>query len=189
MSITVAHDDMTLGILAGGRATRLGGEDKAWKVYRGETLIERTLQALGDAFAARLVSANRSLGRYARLGVRLVGDRIQDFPGPLAGLDALLADCETPLLLSVPVDLRTIPGDLVARLHAVGEGGAVARDASGLQPLIAMWPVQRARIAVARALEGGDHSAHRVVAQLKLPVVRFDGAEFGNLNSPDDFLA
>jgi molybdopterin-guanine dinucleotide biosynthesis protein A len=55
--------------------------------------------------------------------------------------------------------------------------------------LIALWPVERARIAVSQALSAGEHAAHRVVAQLELPVVRFDGADFGNLNSPDDFLA
>jgi len=188
MAFMHAHDDITLGILAGGRATRLGGEDKAWAVYRGETLIEHTLRALGDAFATRLVSANRSSERYARLGVRPVPDRIRDFAGPLAGLDALLADCKSTLLLSVPVDLRTVPLDLVARLHAAGEGGAVAHDASGLQPLVAVWPVERARVAVAQALARGEHAAHRVVAELALPVVRFDGADFGNLNTPDDFL-
>lgn len=188
MTTIVAHDDITLGILAGGRATRLGGSDKAWAVYRGETLIDRTLLALGDAFAAQLVSANCGADRYAALGLRMVIDRAAEFPGPLAGLDALLATCATPLLLSVPVDLRTIPPDLVARLRAAGEGGAVARDASGLQPLIALWPVERARIAVAQALAHGEHAAHRVVAQLDLPVVRFEGADFGNLNTPDDFL-
>jgi molybdopterin-guanine dinucleotide biosynthesis protein A len=189
MSTLNAFRSITLGILAGGRATRLGGEDKAWAVYRSETLIERTLRVLGDAFAMRLVSANRGFERYARLGVRPIRDRIQDFPGPLAGLDALLADCKTPLLLSLPVDLRTIPPGLATRLLAAGEGGAVAQDASGLQPLVALWPVERARIAVAQALAGGKRAAHRVVAQLELPVVRFDGADFGNLNTPDDFIA
>jgi len=185
----VAQDDITLGILAGGRAARLGGSDKAWAVYRRETLIERTLHALGDRFASRLVSANRGFERYVTLAVRPVPDRIRDFPGLLAGLDALLAECNTHWLLSVPVDLRTIPADLAARLQAAGEGGAVAQDASGLQPLIALWPVECARIAVAQAFAGGEHAAHRVVVQLDLPVVRFDGADFGNLNTPDDFLA
>jgi len=189
MSIMIADADVTLGILAGGLATRLDGDDKAWSIYRGEPLIERTLHALGDAFATWLVSANDGFARYAGLGVRPVGDRVQGFPGPLAGLDALLAFCETPWLLSVPVDLRTIPHDLVARLRAAGEGGAVAQDASGLQPLIALWPVERARIAVSQALAAGEYAAHRVIAQLDLPVVRFDGADFGNLNTPDDFLA
>ncbi len=178
---------VTLGILAGGRATRLGGSDKAWSVYRGETLIERTLDALGDAFAARLVGANRDLDRYAAVGLRAVPDRIAGHPGPLAGLDALLAACETELLLTVPVDLRTIPADLVARLLETGEGGAVALDAHGLQPLVALWPAARASNAVANALARGERAAHRIVAELALPEVRFDGADFGNLNAPDDF--
>ena len=183
-----ARDDTTLGILAGGRATRLGGEDKAWVTYRGETLVERTLRALGDAFDMRLVNANRGLERYATLGLRVVPDRVAGFPGPLAGLDALLATCMTPLLLTVPVDLRAIPHDLVARLLSTGEGGAVAQDASGQQPLVALWPVERARIAVTNALARGERAVHHVVAELALPHVYFDGADFGNLNTPGDFL-
>lgn len=181
--------DITLGILAGGRATRLGGDDKAWAVYRGETLIQRSLRVLGDGYAARLISANRDLERYAGLGLQAVPDRIAHFPGPLAALDALLAVCTTPLLLTVPVDLRAIPADLVQRLHAMGEGGAVAQDANGLQPLVAVWPVVRARIAVIEALAHGERAVHRVVADLALTIVRFDNADFGNLNAPDDFQA
>ena len=180
--------EATLGIFAGGRATRLGSIDKAWAIYRGETLIARMLRAVGDAFAARLVSANRDPDRYTLLGLHAVSDRIADFPGPLAGLDALLAACSTPLLMTVPVDLRTVPSDLVVRLLAAGEDGAIARDANGLQPLVTLWPVARARIAVADALARDEHAVHRIVATLALPVMRFDGADFGNLNTPDDFL-
>ena len=180
--------DITLGILAGGCATRLGGNDKAWLVYRHELLIERTLRAFGDVFTARCVSANRNLDRYATLGLCAIPDRVAGFPGPLAGLDALLAACTTPLLLTLPVDLRAIPPGLVARLRMEGEDGAVAEDANGLQPLVALWPVARARIATADALERGERAVHRLVRELALPVVRFDGADFGNLNTPDDFL-
>ncbi len=185
--ITQYHST-TLGILAGGRARRLGGVDKASAVYRGKPLIERMLELLGDAFAARLVSTNQHLDKHAALGLRPVHDRIAGFQGPLAGLDALLAACSTPMLLTVPVDLRDIPRDLAARLHAAGDGGAVAHDATRLQPLVALWPVARAREAVAEALEGGERAAHRVVETLMLSIVQFDGADFGNLNTPEDFL-
>ena len=181
----------TLGLLAGGQATRLQGRDKAWVDYRGQALVERTLSALADqhAFTATLVSANRGIERYQGLGVSAVRDRIAGFPGPLAGIEALLEACTTPILLTVPVDLRTIPPDLFARLLAAGEGGAVARDATGLQPLVAIWPVARARERVAAAFARGDTAVHGVVAALALPVVRFDEADFGNLNTPGDFLA
>lgn len=183
------RSDVALGILAGGQATRLGGADKAWAIHRGKTLIEQVLRAMGDGFAARLVSANRNLGRHEAVGLRAVPDRISGFPGPLAGIDALLAACEAPLLLTVPVDLRAIPLDLVARLLAAGDGGAVAEDASGLQPLVAVWPVARARVAVSGAFARGETAAHRLVSTLALPVVRFPEADFGNLNTPADFDA
>lgn len=181
--------NLTVALLAGGRATRLQGRDKAWTTFKGTTLVERTLHALGDASAGCLVSAFRNVARYESMGLRVVADRAPGFPGPLAGIDALLAACETALLLTVPVDLRAIPADLVERMVAAGEGGAVARDVTGLQPLVASWPVERARVAVADALARGEHAVHRVVASLALPEMHFDGANFGNLNSPGDFDA
>ena len=184
-----ACDDITLGIIAGGRATRLGGVDKAWAIYNEQPLVERTLRAMGDGFAARLVSANRHSDRYSAVGLQAIPDRVAGFPGPLAGLDALLLACTAPWLLTVPVDLRDIPVDLVARMQAAGDGGAVAVDAGGLQPLIALWPVARARTAAAAALARGDGAVHRVVKELGLSIVRFDDADFGNLNTPGDFLA
>ena len=187
MNSSNALECITLGILAGGRATRLEGRDKAWTVYRSQALIERSLHALGNGFAASLVSANRDQGRYELLGLRAIADRMPGFPGPLAGIDALLAACETPFLLTVPVDLRDIPHDLVQRLCAAGEGGAVVQDANGLQPLVALWPVARARDAVAQAFVRGESAVYKVTSALTLPVVRFDGADFGNLNTPEDF--
>ncbi len=181
--------DITLGILAGGRATRLGGIDKAWAIYQGQPLVERTLRAMGHVFAAKLVSTNRPSDRYAAIGLHAIPDRVAEFPGPLAGVAALLAASATPWLLTVPVDMRDIPVDLVERLQASGESGAVAHDANGLQPLAAVWPVAHARAAVTEALARGDGAVHRVISQLALPIVRFDDADFGNLNTPDDFLA
>ncbi len=186
-SATVAS--ITLGILAGGQATRLHGRDKAWLPYRGTALIERTLRSLGDAFASRLVSANRDVERYEEIGLMVVVDRVPGFPGPLAGIDAMLAACDTDFLLTVPVDLRTIPGDLATRLLSAGGKGAVAQDERGVQPLVALWPVERASEAVARALSRGDTAVHRVAETLALPAVRFPGADFGNLNTADDFDA
>jgi molybdopterin-guanine dinucleotide biosynthesis protein A len=177
----------TLGILAGGRATRLGGRDKAWEICQGRSLIERTSQAFIEGFAERLVSANRDAQRYAALGLRVVADRVPDRPGPLAGIDALLAACGTPWLLTVPVDLRWLPCDLGERLFSAGEVGAVAQDTSGVQPLVALWPVARSKGPVADALARGDGAVHHIIARLSLPMVHFDGADFGNLNTPVDF--
>ena len=51
-----------------------------------------------------------------------------------------------------------------------------------------IWPVARARVAVAEAFDSGNAAVRSVVAALALSVVGFDEADFGNLNTPRDFL-
>ena len=85
-----------------------------------------------------LVSANRHLDDYAALCVDVVRDALPEYPGPLAGIAALLAATPCDLLATVPVDARDIPPDFVARLQAArGEEAfalVVAEDDDGLQP-------------------------------------------------------
>ena len=100
----IAREDITLGILAGGRATRLGGIDKAWLERGGVAQVVRLTRRFGPEAAAVLASANSELPRYALAGIEAVPDRVED-AGPMGGLDALAAACRTPWLLTMPVDL------------------------------------------------------------------------------------
>ena len=56
----IARGDITFGILAGGRATRLGGRDKAWLERDGVAQVLRLIQRFGAGTGAVLVSANRA---------------------------------------------------------------------------------------------------------------------------------
>ena len=78
---------VTLGILAGGRATRLGGRDKAWLERGGVPQVLRIVRRFEGECCAVLVSANRELSRYAEHGLAAIADRVAGF-GPLAGIDA-----------------------------------------------------------------------------------------------------
>ncbi len=107
--------DTTLGILAGGRATRLGGIDKAWLQRDGIPQVLRLRDMLAFQATTILVSANRNLLRYAEYELRTVTDRISD-AGPLAGVEALIAQCRTEWLPTIPVDVLSIPDDLLEQL-------------------------------------------------------------------------
>lgn len=187
----IARELLGLGILAGGRAERLGGIDKARARYAGTPLVERVVAAFAAHVGEILLSSNRDPADYAHLPARVVADRVPGHPGPLAGVDALLSTCSTPWLVTVPVDLRRMPGDLVERLCLTGEhaAGAVAEDAEGLQPLVALYRVEPARTAVADALAAGELAVHRLVRSLGLAVMHAPDLRFGNLNTPGDFLA
>jgi molybdopterin-guanine dinucleotide biosynthesis protein A len=184
------RSDITLGILAGGRARRLGGIDKAWIERDGIPQVLRWQRRFANETAAMLVSANRGLSRYADAGLVAVADRSTRDLGPIAGLDALLHSCRTTWLLTLPVDLVGVNDCLLPSLWTGrGESGAFAIDAEGPQPLVALWRVEAASAAIVAAIGQGNGAIHALQARLGMTGVRFEGVRFGNLNTPEDLLA
>lgn len=187
-SCSTAAGATTLGILAGGRATRLGGRDKAWLEREGEPQVLVLARRLATEVDAVLVSANRGLARYRAHGLQGVVDRTPGC-GPLGGLDALATVCSTPWLLTIPVDVVDINDCLLRSLRAAGPSGARAEDDDGPQPLVALWPVHALRIEAAAALASGDFAIHALQARLGMARVRLPGVRLGNLNTPGDLAA
>lgn len=182
--------DITLGILAGGRATRLGGLDKAWLERDGIAQVLRWQRRFSTETAATLVSANRHHERYRDAGLAVVADRVADDLGPLAGLDALAAACTTHWLLTIPVDLVGVNDCLLPSLcAAAGDDGAFSIDDDGVQPLVALWRVEGLRAATIQAIAAQRPAVRDMQASLRMHAVRLEGVRFGNLNTYDDLAA
>lgn len=193
---------LTIAILAGGAGTRLGGRDKGLEILAGRPLIEwvveavaRMTQVLPEANAAIatahvLIVANRHLKDYARHGHTVVDDA-SGFRGPLAGIAAALRQCDTPWLLTVPVDCPEPPRDLAARLlgSALGSSAScvAAHDGERRQPLFALYGCDLAPSATA-AINAGWGVWHWQ-ASLGANELDFAGQrrQFQNLNTVDDF--
>lgn len=185
----IAPEDITLGLIAGGRASRLGGIDKAWLTRGGVPQVLRWTRRFPGEHGPVLVSANRDPQRYAALGLAVVGDRHPDL-GPIGGLDALAQACTTPWLFTLPVDLVGVNDCLIRTLVSRHDAdGAFARDADGVQPLVALWRVAAFRAACDVAIANGEIAIHRLQATLRMAEVAFAGFRFGNLNTPDDLSA
>ena len=186
---TIAPGDLTLGLLAGGRASRLGGIDKAWLTRAGLPQVLRWARRWPGEHGPLLVSANRDPDRYQTEGLTAVADRVPDL-GPLGGLDALAAACTTPWLLTLPVDLVGANDCLIRTLASKrGADGAFAVDDDGPQPLVALWRVEALRSACAAAIAADALAVQALRERLDLPAVPFAGFRFGNLNTPDDLRA
>jgi molybdopterin-guanine dinucleotide biosynthesis protein A len=177
------------GILAGGRGTRVGGADKGLLEWRGRRLVEHVLERLRPQVDAALINANRHIGTYAALGHPVVGDAVPGFPGPLAGIGALLAASPAEWMLCVPVDVPGLPLDLGRRLSAARGGGhalRVAHDGQRRQVLCLLAHRSLAESAAA-ALARGDAAVH--AWQDAVGVVEVDFGDvptaFANLNQLD----
>src|SRR5262245_36960122 len=85
----MAAPEPTTGVIvAGGRASRMGGRDKAFAAVGGEPIAVRTVRLFQDLFPQVIVATHRP-ERFRDLGVETVADV---FPGagPLAGIHAAL---------------------------------------------------------------------------------------------------
>jgi molybdopterin-guanine dinucleotide biosynthesis protein A len=126
----LALSDITALVLAGGRGMRMGGVDKGLQPLNGVPMAQHALQRLANQqwgmLAGAIVNANRNPEVYLAMGettfgagrVQVVSDRDAEFAGPLAGFQAGLDVCNTPLMLTVPCDSPLFPLDLAQRLLA-----------------------------------------------------------------------
>ena len=180
---------VTLGILAGGRATRLDGLDKAWLERDGQPQILRIARRFAGRVDRVLVSANRNLQRYQQHGLTPIADSVEDI-GPIGGLSALMAAYKTSWLLTIPVDVVDSNDCLLPTLLANADGqGAYAVDDDGVQPLVALWRVRVAKAVVGEAVAQRRYGVHRLLDMLKMSPVVLHGVRFGNLNTPADLMA
>jgi molybdopterin-guanine dinucleotide biosynthesis protein A len=167
-------------VLAGGRARRLGGLDKATVEVAGRTLLDHALAAVRGASPIVVVGPRRDVGGV--LWTR------EDPPGggPVAGLAAGLALVDVEFVAVLAVDQPGVTASTVDRLrNAVGEHGAVLVDAEGrLQWLIGVWRVAALRAALPADPEGA--SLRSVLGPLAPAAVSALPGEAQDVDTPDD---
>lgn len=103
-------------ILAGGRGSRMGGEDKGLVLLDGQPMVVHVARRLRPQVGEVLISANRNQERYAALGYRVVPDLLANYQGPLAGMASALQAATTPFVVTVPCDSPLFGTDLASRL-------------------------------------------------------------------------
>ena len=178
-------------ILAGGRARRMAGANKALVALGGRPLLAHVVAALSGQCAALALSANDDPALYAAFGLPVLPDATRDFHGPLAGIAAgLAAAAPFSSMLSVSVDTPFLPRDLSLRLHEARGAADVAVAAAGGRAhwTSALW---RSALApdLAAALAAGARRAEEVVRRFSFVVVDVPvGARdpFFNVNSAAD---
>jgi molybdopterin-guanine dinucleotide biosynthesis protein A len=183
-------------ILAGGRATRMGGGDKGLLRLGGRTLLERVVDRVSPQVEGLALNANGDPARFARFGLPVLADPLPGFPGPLAGVLAGLdwaAAQGANDVVSVAADTPFFPPDLVPRLLMARDEAAVpialaATPGPERHPTFGLWPVAL-RDDLRAALEGGlrkvvDWTDRHGAASAVFPVGGYD--PFFNVNTPED---
>ncbi len=177
-------------VLAGGRGSRMSGQDKGLVCFKGKPLIERILQGLQPQVGHLLISANRNLAAYQSYAYPVVSDGLSDFQGPLAGILSAMQQAKTPYILTVPCDAPYVCPVLAARLYQALQGSgaqiAVAHDGQREQSVYALIASTTATH-LQQYLAQGDRKLGLWYRQL--PRVSVDFADyayyFQNMNTPE----
>jgi len=137
----VNHSQEIIGVvLAGGRATRMGGKDKGLQLLNGKPLWQHVADALAGQVSARVLSANRHIDIYQRSGLPVYQDTLADYPGPLAGMLSVMQQDRGEWFVFCSCDTPFIPACLVERMvQQRGDSPVVwAHDGERDHPTIAL---------------------------------------------------
>jgi molybdopterin-guanine dinucleotide biosynthesis protein A len=188
-------------ILAGGRATRMGGGDKGLKLVGGRRLIDHVIDRLAPQCAGLAINANDDPTRLLGFGLPVLPDSLPDHPGPLAGVLAGLdwaAGQGAEAIVTAAADTPFFPRDLAARLAAhAGPSGlclAGSPDETGKRqrhPTFGLWPVSL-REDLRAALVGGLRKIVLWTDSHQAGLAPFESVPFDpffNVNTPEDIVA
>jgi len=182
-------------VLAGGEGRRMRGDggapvEKGLLSLRGRPLVAWSVRCLAPHVACVFISANRHADEYGRHGQVVPDDpALGELSGPLAGVASVMAQIETPWLMTLPVDVPLLPLDLVARLSeaASRQGVAVAYARAAREHPLCMLAHRDVLPGLRRTLLAGERKVRLWQAAEGAVAVPFaDESAFFNINGPGD---
>jgi len=189
-------------VLAGGRATRLGGGDKPLRPLGGIPMLARILEHLKPQVGAVAISANGDPARFAEYHLPVIADEGRQ-AGPLAGILSGMAWAQSEggdKVLTVAGDTPFFPVDLAAELaRAVAvhdDHIAVAASGGRRHPVFALWPVSLEAdlsefLATSATLSVSAFLERHETVSVDFPMLSIAGKTidpFFNVNTPEDLF-
>lgn len=186
---------VSAAILAGGRARRFGGTDKAALRVGAARVIDRQLAAL-TVVTDDIAIISNDPSRYAALQRTVFPDVIAG-AGALGGVYTALVRARADLVLIVACDLPFVSSALFQRLiddMSEDVDAVIPRSSRGLEPLCALY--RRGCAAAARArIDRGELQISELAREIRvrelgaaaLAAYDPDGRLFHNINTPHDY--
>ena len=187
----ISKADISAVILAGGKASRMQGQDKGLILFNQKPLIGHVVDVIKNTVDSIWVSANRNLDAYQAFG-QVISDELTDYQGPLAGISSALSHTTKPYLLILPCDGPYVQTVLLQRLAQVmvetDAKACVAVENDHMHPTFALVHADMAP-ALAAYLASGQRQLRRFFLDNQAELVDFSDYPrmFVNLNSPEDF--
>ena len=184
----------TAAILAGGRSSRMGGQNKSGLTLGAHRIIDRQLAVLRTV-ASQILIIGSQQDEFDDLNVPVIADALPG-AGPLGGLYTALIASTTEQMLIVACDLPFLDARFLDHLAALGRtvDVAVPSTPDGYQPLCASYsracaePILR-RVQAGKLMVTGFYEEVRVreIPPQEIDAFDPDNMMFFNVNTPLDY--
>jgi molybdenum cofactor guanylyltransferase len=170
--MTDRYENISCAVLAGGKATRLNGENKAFLKVGGKTNIEKFLSVTAGIFGETIVVAREPEHYCGFENVKVVTDIFKNI-GPLGGIHAALKNASYDAVFCFSCDMpfldREIILDEIAEFKRSQCKVLVPRIGDYIEPLHAVYSK-----VVADVIEKHIMSGERLFCQKFLPFNNFE---------------
>ena len=189
MSNELQKDALSIAILAGGRSSRMQGNDKGLLSFNGKSVLSR-ITGIAHGFSSDVfVIANNNLEKYEKIHKPVYTDILDNFQGPLSGIYTALKKCKNEKLIILPCDGPFINGEYFEALlsYRGHESIQVIKTGSRLQPVYACIDsclVNNLEV----FLQSGERKIDKWYTACKFDEILFNENDemFININSKDD---
>ncbi|AXP77021.1 TPA: molybdenum cofactor guanylyltransferase MobA [Haemophilus influenzae] len=178
-------------ILAGGKALRMGGQDKGLQILGKQSLIEHVINRLQPQIHQISINTNRNQTEYAKFGFPVFSDELPDFQGPLSGMLTALEKTKSDFILFTPCDTPFFPMNLLDKLKSAVKNDrtliAYACDEEREHPVFCLMSVQL-KEKLRHYLASGERRLLQFMKENGGISVKFTQEEgnFENFNTLDD---
>jgi len=182
---------LSAAVLAGGKGSRMHGNNKAFLRYGNQSFIENILEQF-EGIEQVMISVNDTQA-YEKLEFSLVKDKFSDI-GPMGGLYSCLEVCRNDYLFVCAVDMPLLDGQIV---HYMSEFISsdydcyVIKTGKKVHPLCAIYH-KRVFGVVSELITSGNYKMMNLLKHLKVKYVPleyscFDESVVSNINDKLDY--
>ncbi len=175
--------------LAGGQGYRMNGEDKGLIMLNERPLYQHVLHSLQRQVDCIVINANRNLDRYRESGLPVIADTLPNYPGPLAGILAVLSKVKAHWVVFAPCDTPWLPDNWVMQLWQQKNSAPAVwlKSAERNHPTLVMINIE-IKQRLYDFLNSGGRNLMKFLVESGGHAVQLDDQEchFSNINTPED---
>ena len=191
--MTIAKEEITGIILAGGRSSRMG-KDKGLCMLKDKPLVSYAIQTLQPLCSRLMISANHFPEKYAEFGWPVIRDEIPDI-GPMGGIYTCLKKSTTRYNLVLSCDTPFVNTAVFQLLLENVENNQVicpVHDTFLIEPLSGCYHTNILSD-LTRSIENKEFKMMQFLKRVRMKTVTiddhlpfFNDFLFLNVNSPED---